>query len=250
VYWVAKDCVSGGSAYSGICLEVGHNRVTLLAAESYCAAICSQQVEGANRWEDPVLVPAKRLEQALKCLPKQSDILVVATFASYQLIQQNGQEVCDAPLVPRASELRLLAEHIEITLLPIHAKLPPYRSAIPEQAGPTKLVMKRTDILAAFLAVAPSADFTGNPVWLHSGPKTLLEVPQNPESALREVPVLQREGPDISIPLNFRTLIAPLKAMHASPEVVIELIDSEKPMMLRSCDGENEATYMIMPTAG
>lgn len=250
VQWLAEEYSYRSTAFTGVCMEVVNNQVSLLAADGFCVAVGTQVVEGAGSWEYPTLVPAMWFAKALKALPKQCDVQIEVDFDFHQLVQENEQEVCDAPLAARASEMRLVVGHVEVTLLPIQGKLPAYRSVIPEQLGPTRVLLSRVDLLNALKAVTPTAEYTGSSVWFHIASTTAhFEVKQHPESALRGVPVLERDGPDVSLPFRWQTLLAPLQAMRSS-QVVLELDEPTKPFVLRPCDSEEGGLIVIMPTKG
>lgn len=249
VQWGAVSDNYSRGAYTGISIEVAQNQFSLLAADAFNVAVGSYAIKDIESWKHPVLVSAKWLNQAVKALPKKADVLVEATLAFHQLVKENDREVNEAPLVARASEVRMVAGNVEITLLPMHEKLPPYHSVIPEQPGPTRVLLSRAELLNALKSVAPIADYTGRSVWLHIAPTTRIEVKQQPESALCKVPVLEREGQEISLPFQCQRLLAPLQAMR-SPQVALELTEPTQPLVLRSCADKEESLAVIMPTKG
>ena len=219
--WLAPTYASGEDPREAVYLSVKDGQLMLAACDNYCAALASQRVVGAGSWERGVLVPARQLARASKALPKDEQVQVEVIAIEQRLVKIDDQDVQGAPPVEKLLAVRLSAGNVTATLVPMEGKIRDYLSLFPSDRQ-ARVACTSRELLQALKLLAPVSLSPEVRLDIDSDALLKLTVEEKPVPALREIAILEREGPVFTMALNAPYLLGALKAA-TSPQVMLSL---------------------------
>lgn len=208
---------------TGVLLSAHDAGLRLVATDSYRLAI--RDVADANvlQSDQSVLVPSKALDELRRLLTTSEDVKV-------RLDEQ---------------EITFAVGNVRLTSRLIEGQFPDYRSLVPSNY-PNRLRVDRDVLVEAVRRVKLLVRDTTTPVRLALRPDSveLTVVSQEIGQATEEVEA-KYEGDGITVAFNPAYLIDGLESVPAG-DVLIEMLEANKPAVLRPDDGD-DFLYLIMP---
>jgi hypothetical protein len=215
-----------GTSYgcTGVYLKLSDGILSLQAHDRSSVVQCREPKTSGENWQQGVLIPATLFKRALHLLPKETDVHLEAVLTQHQHRKRDDEEIANAFPITRAEEIRLSAGDTHVTISLLNYGLPDYQAPFAEIRS-TRLICSTADLFNACKAVGRLAKTHQSAIWLriHEEMMSVETKPQSfPESALSQVPVVTKAGPDINIPLGWGYLPQALSAITTS-QVVLEL---------------------------
>jgi DNA polymerase-3 subunit beta len=214
--------------FTGILVEVGNEKVTFAAADSFRLALRVASLPSQDEYS-PILIPAKTLSELARILPSAGTVEMIMT--------------------PNRNQVLFHTEQMDLVSQLLEGSFPNVRAAIPKVHA-TRAVIETKEFAAAVKRVAPFAN--ANIVVIHleasenDGPGTMTLVSNSEDVGDNTATVnVSTEGPVQEITLSVRYLSQVLAVLDC-PEVALEVNSATSPAVIRPGDSTNYV-YVIMP---
>ena len=206
---------------NGVLFSFQDQKFTVVSTDGRRLALCEQELEFPDGSELDMVVPAKTVNELLRNLDSEGNIVITA--AGNQVVLEIG-------------DLRIISKLID-------GNFPNYRQVIPG-ACEDRIAFDRETLLTAVKRVSLVTNEQSNSIKLSFRENSVEIISSTPEigEAREQVPV-KYSGKEMSIAYNPEFLMAPLRVLN-SDEVYLELIDEMSPGVLKS---DTAFLYVIMP---
>jgi DNA polymerase-3 subunit beta len=216
---------------TSVYVEIADQQVTFAAADAFRVAMRVVGLPGHETSHDPMLIPARTLEELARILPPEGAVQMIVT--------------------PNRSQVLFHTEEIDLVSRLIEGTFPNFRGVIPKEHT-TRAVVETKEFAAAVKSVVPFARDSSNITRIKiaggegSEPGTLT-LEATTEDVGSNVSTINAtiDGPEQEIIFNVRYLSDILNAV-GTPEVALELSSAARPGVIRPVSQENY-TYVIMP---
>ncbi len=219
--------------FTGVLVQVGNEKVTFAAADSFRLAVRTAPLPGDETAHGDILVPARTLHELARILPSEGAVQMIVT--------------------PNRSQVLFHTEQIDLVSRLIDANFPNFRQIIPKEHS-TRAVVETKAFAARVKSAALFARDSSNiaRVKIAGGDNSGLEpgkitIEATAEDLGDNVGVLNAavDGPEQQIIFNVKYL-AEVLAVIDTPEVAIEVNSPTKPGVVKPV-GPADYTYVIMP---
>lgn len=220
--------------FTAVMVEVGNEKVTFAAADSFRLALRVASLPGVTSTHSPILIPAKTLSELARILPTEGTVEMVVT--------------------PKRGQVLFHTERIDVVSRLLEGTFPNIRAAIPKQYT-TRAIANTKDFAAAVKRVAPFARDSSNITRVKidnagSGATTepgTITLESNAEDVGDNTVTIDAsvDGPELQIVFNVRYLAEVLAVMD-TPEVALEVNSAVSPGVIRPVS-TTEHTHVIMP---
>lgn len=224
----AASVDEGRPVLTGILLEFTKDNLNLVATDGYRLAKKTLKID--SNLEVNLLIPARALNEVARLIGEADSEAEI----SFQPVTANNQA------------LFIIGPH-QVTTRLLDGSFPNYQAIIP--ANPTtRVLLSTTELAQAVKATALFARDLGNVVNLTTDPSKN-EISLNANTAQvgtgKSLLAASVEGDKTTIAFNSHYLSSGLNVVGSS-QVTLEMIDSNKPAMLRPV-GDSQFFYIIMP---
>ena len=219
--------------FKGVLVQVGGERVTFAAADSFRLAVRTSPLPGDDSTHGDILVPARTMIELARILPSEGAVQMIVT--------------------PNRSQVLFHTEQIDLVSRLIEGNFPNYRQIIPKEHT-TRAVVETKAFAARVKQAAIFARDSSNitRIKINSGDSSGLEpgtvtIEATAEELGDNVSILNAavDGPEQQIIFNVKYLSDVLSVID-TPEVAIEVNAATKPGVIRPV-GVADYTYVIMP---
>jgi DNA polymerase-3 subunit beta len=220
---------------TGVLVEVQDEQVSFAAADAFRLALRTVPLPGYERWEHPLIIPAKTLQEVARIVSSEDEVQMVATPSRSQVVFHSGR--------------------VDVVSRLIEGTFPNVRAAIPS-SHTTRAVIETREFAAAVKSMTPFARDSSNIVKIKiscgSGEGAeigagSLTLESNAEDIGSNVTTINAavDGPDQEIIFNVRYL-ADVLAVLDTPEVALEVTSAARPGVVKPVSTV-DYTYVIMP---
>ena len=219
--------------FTGVLVQVGGEKVTFAAADSFRLAVRVAPLPGDDASRGDILVPARTMTELARVLPSEGAVQMIVT--------------------PNRSQVLFHTETIDLVSRLIEGNFPNFRQIIPKEHT-TRAVVETKAFAARVKQAAIFARDSSNitRIKIHGGDSSGLEpgsvtIEATAEDLGDNVSILNAavDGPEQQIIFNVRYL-SDVLAVIDTPEVAIEVNAATKPGVIRPV-GPADYTYVIMP---
>ncbi len=219
--------------FTGVLVQVGSEKVTFAAADSFRLAVRTSPLPGDDSTHGDILVPARTMIDLARILPSEGAVQMIVT--------------------PNRSQVLFHTEQIDLVSRLIEGNFPNYRQIIPKEHT-TRAVVETKAFAARVKQAAIFARDSSNitRIKINGGDSSGLEpgtvtIEATAEELGDNVSILNAavDGPEQQIIFNVKYLADVLSVID-TPEVAIEVIGATKPGVIRPV-GVADYTYVIMP---
>ena len=219
--------------FTGVLVQVGGEKVTFAAADSFRLAVRTSPLPGDDATRGDIIVPARTMTELARILPSEGAVQMIVT--------------------PNRSQVLFHTETIDLVSRLIEGNFPNFRQIIPKEHS-TRAVVETKAFAARVKQAAIFARDSSNitRIKINGGDSSGLEpgsvtIEATAEDLGDNVSVLNAavDGPEQQIIFNVRYLADVLSVID-TPEVAIEVNAATKPGVIRPV-GPADYTYVIMP---
>jgi len=219
--------------FTGVLVQVGGEKVTFAAADSFRLAVRTSPLPGDDSMHGDILVPARTMIELARILPSEGAVQMIVT--------------------PNRSQVLFHTEQIDLVSRLIEGNFPNYRQIIPKEHT-TRAVVETKAFAARVKQAAIFARDSSNitRIKINGGDGSGLEpgtvtIEATAEELGDNVSILNAavDGPEQQIIFNVKYLSDVLSVID-TPEVAIEVNAATKPGVIRPV-GVADYTYVIMP---
>jgi DNA polymerase III subunit beta len=219
--------------FTGVLVQVGGEKVTFAAADSFRLAVRTSPLPGDDSTHGDILVPARTMIDLARILPSEGAVQMIVT--------------------PNRSQVLFHTEQIDLVSRLIEGNFPNFRQIIPKEHT-TRAVVETKAFAARVKQAAIFARDSSNitRIKINGGDSSGLEpgtvtIEATAEELGDNVSILNAavDGPEQQIIFNVKYLSDVLSVID-TPEVAIEVIAATKPGVIRPV-GVADYTYVIMP---
>jgi len=219
--------------FTGVLVQVGGEKVTFAAADSFRLAVRTSPLPGDDATRGDIIVPARTMIELARVLPSEGAVQMIVT--------------------PNRSQVLFHTETIDLVSRLIEGNFPNFRQIIPKEHS-TRAVVETKAFAARVKQAAIFARDSSNitRIKINGGDSSGLEpgtvtIEATAEDLGDNVSVLNAavDGPEQQIIFNVRYLADVLSVID-TPEVAIEVNAATKPGVIRPV-GPADYTYVIMP---
>jgi DNA polymerase-3 subunit beta len=214
---------------SGVHVETtASNELVFAAADAFRLAV--MKLDGQYVLEDPIIIPAKTLNELAGILPKEGNVQMIVT--------------------PNRSQVLFHTENVDMVSRLIEGTFPNFRAIIPN-THTTRAVIETKEFAAAVKTVTPFARDSSNIARIKIDPDMgtsgTLTIEANAEDIGSNVSTINAavDGPEQEIIFNVKYLSDVLGVL-TTPEVALEVTSAARPGALKPV-GASDYTYIIMP---
>jgi len=212
---------------SGVLFDFKNNNLTLAATDSYRLAEKTISVKENSLNNKKVIIPIKTIQELLRILSNLNN-------------NEKEIKIC-------LSENQILFEFDSINIISrlINGNYPDYKQIIPDKYV-TEVELNNSDLIRAIKASSLFTKTGINDIILVIKEKEIIissSSGQSGETSINLPAIINGEKNDITV--NYRYLLDGLNNL-SSEKVILKLIDSQTPCLLKNKDDENYL-YIIMP---
>jgi len=214
-------------------VQVGEEKLTFAAADSFRLAVRSASLPGDDHPRGDILVPARTLIELARILPAEGPVQMIVT--------------------PNRSQVLFHTEQVDLVSRLIEGTFPNYRQIIPKEHT-TRAVVETKEfagvVKSAALFARDSSNITrikinpGGSDGLEPGAVTVEATAEDLGDNVGTINAAV-DGPELQIIFNVKYL-ADVLAVIDTPEVALEVSSATRPGVIRPV-GPAEYTYVIMP---
>ena len=219
--------------FTGVLVQVGDEKITFAAADSFRLAVRVAPLPGDNHPRGDILIPARTLTELARILPAEGPVEMIVT--------------------PNRSQVLFHTQSLDLVSRLIDGTFPNFRQIIPKEHTTQARVETREfaeAVKRAALFARDSSNITrvkinpGENDGLEPGSLTVEATAEDLGDNTSTVNAVIK-GPELQIIFNVKYLSEVL-AVIGSQEVLLELNGPTKPGVIMPA-GENDYTYVIMP---
>jgi DNA polymerase-3 subunit beta len=216
---------------TGVHVETAQDKMTFAAADSFRLAVRVIEVPGLEDSLEPLLIPARTLQELARILPSEGTVQMIVT--------------------PNRSQVLFHTEQIDLVSRLIEGTFPNFRGIIPKEHV-TSAIVDTKEFAAAVKSVAPFARDASNITRVkiegstdaEGGTMTLEATAEDVGSNVSTVNTTV-DGPEQQIIFNVKYLSDILSVID-TPQVALELTSGARPGVIRPV-GSADYFYTIMP---
>jgi len=219
--------------FTGVLVQVGEEKLTFAAADSFRLAVRSAPLPGDDHPHGDILIPARTLTELARILPAEGAVQMIVTPNRSQVLFHTGQ----VDLVSRL----------------IEGAFPNYRQIIPKEHT-TRAVVETKEfagvVKSAALFARDSSNITrikvngGSSDGLEPGALTVEATAEDLGDNVGTINAAV-DGPELQMIFNVKYL-ADVLAVIDTPEVALEVTSPIRPGVIKPV-GPADYTYVIMP---
>jgi DNA polymerase-3 subunit beta len=219
--------------FTGVLVQVGGEKLTFAAADSFRLAVRSAPLPGDDHPHGDILIPARTLTELARILPAEGAVQMIVT--------------------PNRSQVLFHTEQVDLVSRLIEGTFPNYRQIIPKEHT-TRAVVETKEfagvVKSAALFARDSSNITrikvtgGSSDGLEPGALTVEATAEDLGDNVGTINAAV-DGPELQIIFNVKYL-ADVLAVIDTPEVALEVASPTRPGVIKPV-GPADYTYVIMP---
>ncbi len=227
---------------TSIYAHVEKDVLTLAAADIFRLATVAEPVYTRGTWEQPLLIVARPLIDAVKSLPKDGDVTITTIYTTITWHSEAGRLLDESTEVTFTS---IDAGPLTVDLRLIEGTFPPHNNIIPKDGQVTALV-DAAALLSAVKTVEPVAKDASNITTYHLNGNIQVSAQRDGMDKPVQVQVAaETSGAELDIKLNC-TYVRQMLETIQKHALLFSFTDARKPVKV-TCPALPGLTVVLMP---